>query len=114
MCSLMRSCVSLYEELSGRPLPRRDVHTPFSDDETNWIDGGERGELTDVALRALMKVLYGTHMCKCEILRATCMLARRFPMGSGVWSQAMEFHDVYSYHSRLPPLALEMLPSDAR
>ena len=57
MCSFMRSCVTVYEELTGRPLPQREVHTPFLDDETSWIEGGERGELTDVALRILMKVL---------------------------------------------------------
>ena len=77
MCLFMRSCVDLYEELTGRPLPKKDVHTPFLDDETNWIEKGERGELADVALRILMKVLYGARMCKYDILRATCMLARR-------------------------------------
>ena len=59
MCLFMRSCVSLYEELTGKPLPKRDVHTPFLDDETNWTEQGERGELAEVALKILMKVLYG-------------------------------------------------------
>ena len=77
MCLFMRSCVVLYEELTGKPLPNREVHTPFLDDETNWVEQGERGELADVALKILMKVLYGARMCRYDILRATCMLARR-------------------------------------
>ena len=77
MCLFMRSCVNLYEELTGKPLPNRDVHTPFLDDETNWTEQGERGELADVALKILMKVLYGARMCRYDILRATCLLARR-------------------------------------
>ena len=77
MCLFMRSCVGLYEELTGKPLPNREVHTPFLDDETNWVEQGERGELADVALKILMKVLYGARMCRYDILRATCVLARR-------------------------------------
>jgi hypothetical protein len=77
MTSFMMSCVALYEELTGRPIPQREVHTPFVDDETNWVESGERGELTEIALKVLMKVLYGARMCKYDILRATCMLARR-------------------------------------
>jgi hypothetical protein len=42
-CSFMRSCVSLYEELTGRTLLQRGVHIIFLDDETNWVEGGERG-----------------------------------------------------------------------
>ncbi len=77
MCPFIRSRVTLYEELAGRTLPRRDVHTPCLDDETNRVKGGERGELTEIALRVLTKVLYGARMRKCEIARATCVLARR-------------------------------------
>ncbi len=69
--------VPLYEEFPGRPPQQRDVYTPFLDDETNWIEGGERGELTDVALRVVMKVLCGARVCKYDFLRATCALARR-------------------------------------
>ncbi len=74
--SFMRSRVSLREELAGRTLPRRDVYTPFLDDETNWVEGGERGDLAEVALCVLMKVLFGARICKYDIFRATCTLAR--------------------------------------
>ncbi len=77
----MRSCVALDEERTGRTLPQREVYTPFLDDEIIWVEGGERGELTDIARRVLVKVLYGARRCKYDIAGHVRACVQSFQVG---------------------------------
>ena len=60
------------------------VSTQFADENTPWEpqENGEAGCLADVALKVLMKVLYVARMARLDLLRATCLLARRLQSGA--------------------------------
>ena len=80
MSSFVMQCVEAYQNLAGptaKPLQR--VSTPFLDESTAWQppDGEPTGALRNIALKVLMKILDVARMARPDILRATCMLARR-------------------------------------
>ena len=80
MSSFVEQCVSSYLELAGRDRGSlRDVPTPFLDESSAWEppEGEPTGALAHVALKILMKILYVARMARPDILRATCMLARK-------------------------------------
>ncbi len=80
MSSFVELCVSSYLELAGRDrVSLRDVPTPFLDESSAWEPpaGEPTGALAHVALKILMKILYVARMARPDILRATCMLARK-------------------------------------
>ena len=80
MSSFVEQCVSSYLELAGRDRGSlRDVPTPFLDESIAWEspEGEPTGALAHVALKILMKILYVARMARPDILRATCMLARK-------------------------------------
>ena len=84
MQEFFESCVERYRDLGGlknKSLPK--VETPFLDESALGSEEWE-GEsskpvktLTDSAARVLMNVLYGARMCRFDLLRATCALARK-------------------------------------
>ena len=80
MVSFVDQCIDSYKSLAGpdaKPLQR--VSTPVLDESTAWSppEGEPTGVLRNVALKILMKTLYAARMVRPDILRATCMLARR-------------------------------------
>ena len=80
MVSFVDQCVEAYTTLAGtNAKPLQKVATPFIDENTAWAppDGEPTGILKNVALKILMKILYAARMARPDILRATCMLARR-------------------------------------
>ena len=73
-------CVDAYKSLAGPDAkPMQKVSTPFLDESTAWTppEGEPTRILRNVALKILMKILYASRMARPDILRATCMLARR-------------------------------------
>ena len=84
-----KSCVARYIELCGRRLKTKDlkkVSTPFIDEglrspydaaapNRKEFCEADSGELNDICVKVLMKVLYGARMCRYDLLRATCTLA---------------------------------------
>lgn len=77
MSSFVEQCVDAYVDLArGRMKPLKKVPTPFVDENQPW-DEASQGILADVALRVLMKILYVARMARPDLLRATCVLARR-------------------------------------
>ncbi len=84
MSSFVEQCVSSYWKLAGRDRGSlRDVPTPFLDESSAWEppEGEPTGGLAHVALKILMKILYVARMARPDILRATCMLARKVGRG---------------------------------
>jgi hypothetical protein len=80
MSQFVSQCVEAYQKLAGENAkPLSTVNTPFLDEQTIWQppSGPPTGILANVALKVLMKILYVARMARSDILRATCMLARR-------------------------------------
>ena len=78
MRGFMEQCVELYWELTEKKVESlRSTATPSLDDHLLTAeDQVERGALAPIAAKVLMKVLYGTRMCRPDLLFAVCSLAR--------------------------------------
>ena len=80
MSDFMAQCVESYLTLAGKPaMCLSKVATPFLDESTAWCppEGPPTGALAPIALKVLMKVLYAARVARPDLLRATCMMARR-------------------------------------
>ncbi len=74
-------CVASYLEWAQKEKSSlREVPTPLLDESVAWEppDGEPTGALAQVALKVLMNILYVRHVARPDLLRATCMLARKF------------------------------------
>ena len=80
MSSFVEQCGTSCLELANRDRASlRDVPTPLLDESCAWDppEGEPTGALALIALKILMKILYVARMARPDILRATCMLARK-------------------------------------
>jgi len=84
MSSFILQCLENYANLAGIYVDDiRPACTPFLDESTfqepreATPDSPKGARLASVALKSLMKVLYAARMCRFDVLRATCVLARR-------------------------------------
>ena len=79
MVEFVDSCVGSYCVLSGKPTStlHKAPTQSLSEDRTWDPATSSGGALAPVALRVLMKVLYCARMARPDLLRATCVLARR-------------------------------------
>ena len=66
-------------ELTGTPVTKLSskAATPFIDESNAFMKEEKEGVLPNVALKILMKILYVARYCRPDLLRATCVLARR-------------------------------------
>ena len=78
MRGFMEQCVERYLDLSHtKRSALRHAPTPSLDDSTFTPEDLEtKGELSDIAARVLMKVLYAARMCRYDLLYAVSSLAR--------------------------------------
>ena len=84
MSSFILQCLENYANLAGISIDDiRPASTPFLDESTfqeprdATTDSPKGSRLASIALKSLMKVLYAARMCRFDVLRATCVLARR-------------------------------------
>ena len=79
MTGFLKQCIHVYQELAGPNAQKlRRVVSPYIDQKPETEKEAEvRGELSPVASRILMKVLYAARMARPDLLRATCYLATR-------------------------------------
>ena len=76
MRSFLQQCVEKYGALAGIEEKKLKVApTPFLDDSSS-SESEEKGQLSSVAAKVLMKLLYAARMCRYDLLRAICSLAQ--------------------------------------
>ena len=95
MSNFFASCVDRYLELAKITKDKlKDVETPFLE-ESGMAGRGVEGNLQPIASKVLMKILYGARMCRYDLLRPTCMLARKVTK----WDEACDrkLHRLVSY-----------------
>ena len=78
MEDFLKACIDRYVELSGRKGAQlRQVDTPFIDEQAVDLQHSEGlGELSPIAARVVMKVLYAARMARHDLLRPCQALAR--------------------------------------
>ena len=85
MTDFMNQCVERYCELTKTNRSKlRNVSTPFLDLEECDGDTEEGGELSTIALKVLMKILYAARMVRYDLLRPVTYLASRITKWSKI------------------------------
>ena len=93
MSEFIQECIGNYANLANISIDSiRPAPTPFLDESVEFeqknkdqyqnprkeaSDKEKTPKLASVALKSLMKILYAARMCRYDLLRATCVLARR-------------------------------------
>ena len=99
MRQFFSACVTTYLKLTGKDesVLQRPAPTPYlADDDKEYDDSAEpKGELTSIAAKVIMKILYGARMARYDLLHSCQILACKITKWTKRCDQRL--HRIISY-----------------